>query len=170
MGAVEEPSNPGEVPIWARPDKARRPTLTRQAVVDAAIRMADAEGLAAVSIRRVATELGARTMSLYSHVDSKDDLLDLMREQIAGSTVIDGPLPPGWRAATLMIARRERETVLRHPWMIDLIGHAGHVGPNAPRHVEQALAALAGLGPGPRAALPGSVAVGRVGPRQVIRG
>jgi AcrR family transcriptional regulator len=117
------------------------------------MRLADTEGLAAVSIRRVATELGARTMSLYSHIDSKDDLLDLMREQVAVETVIDGPLPKNWRAATLAIARRERATALRHPWLIQLLGSPGHPGPNVMRHLEQSLTALAGLTTDPVAAL-----------------
>jgi AcrR family transcriptional regulator len=112
-----------------------------------------------VSIRRVATELGARTMSLYSHIDSKDDLLDLMREQVAAETVVDGALPKGWRAATLAIARRERATALRHPWLIQLLGHPGHIGPNLMRHLEQSMAALSGLTTDPVAALRISTAV-----------
>jgi AcrR family transcriptional regulator len=142
---VEEPSTRTELPIWARPAKERRASLSRPAVVDAALRIADAEGLAAVSIRRVATDLGARAMTLYSHIDSKDDLLDLMREQVAGETIIDGELPADWREATILIARRERQTALRHPWLIQLIGHPGHIGPNALRHLEQSLRALMGL-------------------------
>lgn len=150
---MEEPSTHGEVPIWARPEKERRPTLTRPAVVAAAIRLADAEGLAAVSIRRVAAELGGRTMSLYTHIDSKDDLLDLMREQVAAEVVIKGDLPADWRTAIRLIATRERETALRHPWMIHMLTHAGHLGPNALRHLDQSLKALAPLTPDPRAAL-----------------
>lgn len=84
-------------------------------------------------------------MTLYSHIDSKDDLLDLMREQVAGETLVSDELPPNWRAATLLIARREREVVLRHPWLIQLIGHPGHIGPNALRHLEQSLRALTSL-------------------------
>jgi AcrR family transcriptional regulator len=127
--------------------------MTRQSVVDAAVRLADAEGLAAVSIRRVATELGARTMSLYSHIDSKDDLLDLMREQAAAETVVGGALPRDWRAASLAIARRERATALRHPWLIRLLGNPGHPGPNQMRHLEQSVTALSGLTTNPLAAL-----------------
>jgi AcrR family transcriptional regulator len=142
---MEDPSTRSEVPIWARPVRERRPSLSRQAVVDAAMRIADAEGLGAVSIRRVAADLGARAMTLYSHIDSKDDLLDLMREQVAGETIITGELPADWREATMLIARRERQTALRHPWLIQLIGQPGHVGPNALRHLEQSLRALMGL-------------------------
>jgi AcrR family transcriptional regulator len=156
---VEEPPTRSEIPLWARPGRDRRPALTRQSVVAAAMRIADADGLAAVSIRRVAAELGARTMSLYSHIDSKDDLLDLMREQVAAETFVEGELPADWREAIRLIARRARDTGLRHPWMIHLIGHAGQVGPNALRHLEQALRALSGLTNDPIAALAICVAV-----------
>lgn len=117
------------------------------------MKIADAEGLPAVSIRRVAAELGARTMSLYSHIDSKDDLLDLMREHVAAETVVKGELPEDWRAAVHLIAARAREAALRHPWTIDLIGHPGHVGPSALRHLEQSLSVLTRLTADPAVAL-----------------
>ena len=109
--------------------------------------IADAEGLAAVSIRRVAAALGARTMSLYTYIDSKDDLLDLMADRVAGEVLIKGDLPDDWREALTMIARRERDTGLRHPWLVDMIYHRtpGVVGPNVLRHLDQSVAAVAGL-------------------------
>lgn len=111
----------------------------------AAIVIADAEGLGAVSIRRVATELGARAMTLYSYIERKEDLLDLMADEVAAEVLIDEPLPEDWRAAILTIARREREVVRRHPWRVDLVAQRVSVGPNGLRHVEQSLAALDGL-------------------------
>lgn len=113
----------------------------------AALKIADAEGIAAVSIRRVAAELDARTMSLYSHIGSKSDLLDLMAEEVAGEVLIEGDLPDDWREAVTMIARREREVVQRHPWVVHLDSHRTSVmvGPNALRHLDQSIAALAGL-------------------------
>lgn len=128
-------------------------------MVGAAVKIADADGLSAVSIRRVAAELGARTMSLYSHIDGKDDLLHLMRERVAGETIIRGDLPDDWRAATRRIANRLRETILRHSWVIHLLGHSGHIGPNTLRHLEQSLRALTRLTPDPRAALYIAIAV-----------
>jgi AcrR family transcriptional regulator len=139
---VSEPANPRDVPIWARSKKERRPALTREVIVDAAVKIADAEGLAGVSIRRVAADLGARTMSLYSHIDSKDDLFDLMREQVMAEVFVETELPADWREAARAIARREHEVSLRHPWLVHLIGHPGHAGPNAMRHLEQSLSAI----------------------------
>jgi AcrR family transcriptional regulator len=142
-------------PIWDRQRTRRASGLTREAIVGAAIELADTEGLAAVSIRRVATVLGARTMSLYTYIDSKDDLLDLMADQIAGEVLIQDGLPGDWREAITLIARREREVGLRHPWTVEMVNHRSHavVGPNALRHLDQSVAALAALKLEPREAL-----------------
>ncbi|MCK2217876.1 TetR/AcrR family transcriptional regulator [Actinomadura sp. ATCC 31491] len=138
--------------VWSRPAPPRRPALTREAIVAAAIALADAEGLAAVSIRRVAAELGARTMTLYSYIERKEDLLALMLDEIAGELRPAGPPPDDWREALLDIARRERDLVRRHPWRVDLLSQGVAVGPNALRHVERKLAVLARLGAAPEAA------------------
>ncbi|GGT09620.1 TetR family transcriptional regulator [Nonomuraea spiralis] len=112
----------------------------------AAVELADAEGLGAVSIRRVAAELGARTMTLYSYIERKEDLLALMADEIAAEVLVEEPLPGDWRAALLLLARREREVVRRHPWRVELISQGVAVGPNGLRHVEQKLSAFDGLG------------------------
>src|SRR6266545_4502123 len=135
-------------PVWARDGQRRKSTLTREAIVRAAIAIADAEGLDAVSIRRVASELQARAMSLYTYIERKEDLFDLMADEVAGEVLVPGELPRDWREATLLIAQREREATRRHPWMIDLVARrsmAGHVGPNMLRHLEQTLVALSNL-------------------------
>jgi AcrR family transcriptional regulator len=137
----------GHGSVWTRPkNTGRRPALTREAIVAAAIEIADAEGLAAVSIRRVAARLDARAMSLYTHIARKDDLLDLIRDEVAGELLLEGEPSGSWRDALILIARRSRESALRHPWMIDLHSHGGVPGPNALRHVDQSMAALSGLG------------------------
>jgi AcrR family transcriptional regulator len=134
-------------PIWAREPARRASGLTREAIVGAAIDLADAEGLEAVSIRRVATVLAARAMSLYTYIDSKDDLFDLMTDQVAGESLIVEELPGDWREAITLIARREREVGLRHPWLVDLVRHRTHavVGPNTLRHFDQSVAAVSAL-------------------------
>lgn len=139
-------------PIWARQHTRRASSLTREAIVGAAIDLADAEGLEAVSIRRVATVLAARAMSLYTYIDSKDDLLDLMADQIVAEALIREELPGDWREAITLIARREREVGLRHPWVVDLVSHRSHavVGPNALRHLDQSVAAVSALKLGPQ--------------------
>jgi AcrR family transcriptional regulator len=135
-------------PIWAREDNRRRTVLSREAIVAAAVVIADAEGLDAVSIRRVAAELNARAMSLYTYIERKEDLLDLMADEVAAETLVPGELPTDWQEATLAIARRERQTTLRHPWLVDLVTRRsmlGRVGPNMLRHGDQSIAALASL-------------------------
>lgn len=112
----------------------------------AAIAIADAEGLPAVSIRRVAAALDARAMTLYSYIERKEDLLALMLDEVAAEVLVEEPLPAHWREALLLMARRERELVRRHPWRVDLITQRVAVGPNGLRHVEQKLAAFDGLG------------------------
>ncbi|MEV4085477.1 TetR/AcrR family transcriptional regulator C-terminal domain-containing protein [Nonomuraea fuscirosea] len=131
--------------IWSRPSPPRRPVLTREAIVAAAVALADAEGLDAVSIRRVAAELDARAMTLYSYIERKEDLLALMLDEISAEVLVAEPLPADWREALLLLARRERELVRRHPWRVDLVHQRVAVGPNGLRHVEQKLAAFDGL-------------------------
>ncbi|MFB4298000.1 TetR/AcrR family transcriptional regulator C-terminal domain-containing protein [Actinomadura sp. NTSP31] len=136
--------------VWARPRGGRRPKLTREAIVDKAIEIADAEGLDAVSIRRVASELGVRAMSLYTHIDAKEDLFDLMYDVVAEEVLVEGGLPDDWREAMVEITRKERATGLRHPWMFELAGRSPRIGPNGLRHSEQSMAAAARLTDDPR--------------------
>jgi AcrR family transcriptional regulator len=141
------PSSPS---VWTRTPAKRRATLTREAIVAAAMAIADAEGIEAVSIRRVATELGARAMSLYTYIERKEDLFDLMHDEAAGEVLFTGELPADWRTAVAEIARRSRAACLRHPWMVDL-SQRPRFGPNGMRHLEQSLAAIDGLDLEPRA-------------------
>jgi AcrR family transcriptional regulator len=133
--------------VWGRHHgrPARRPALTREAIVEVAMKVADAEGLAAVSMRRIAAELDARVMSLYHHVARKEDLLALMGDAAAGEVLVPEPLPDDWREAIMLIAKNERAAAQRHPWMGDLVSVQLEVGPNMLRHGEQTVAALAPL-------------------------
>ncbi|MWA02186.1 TetR family transcriptional regulator [Actinomadura sp. LD22] len=131
--------------MWARPRGGRRPKLSREAIVDKAIEIADAEGLEAVSIRRVASELGVRAMSLYTHIEAKEDLLDLMYDVVAAEVLVEDGLPDDWREAMIEITRKERAAGLRHPWMFELAGRSPRIGPNGLRHTEQSMAAAARL-------------------------
>src|SRR5262249_21982259 len=95
-------SNPRDAaPIWARPEPgSRRPRFTREQIAAAALAIADAEGMEAVSMRRVAADLGAGTMTLYHYVRTKDELIALMDDAIVGEVLLpDDELPRGWRAA-----------------------------------------------------------------------
>src|ERR671934_1217855 len=136
------------------PDRSRdapRPAgrgrgLTRDAIVAAAIAVADDDGLDAVSIRRVAGELGVRPMSLYTHIASKEDLLDLMVNEVVAEALVPEPLPEAWRAAVREIAVRSHDAFVAHPWTLQAFSQRPRVGPNTLRHAEQSSAAVAGLG------------------------
>jgi AcrR family transcriptional regulator len=132
--------------IWERPEPPSRPALTplsRERIVAAAIRLADADGLAAVSLRKVGAVLDAGPMRLYGYLSTKEELLDLMVDAVYGE--IAGPEPGDWRAALRTIAHQLRAAARRHPWFADLVGRRPSPGPNTLAHMEKALAALDGV-------------------------
>jgi AcrR family transcriptional regulator len=137
-------------PIWIRPEPTgRRAPRSRDDIAQAAVAVADAEGLEAVSMRRVASELGLGTMSLYHYIRSKDELLDLMGDRIMGGQLVDdADLEGGWRAGLTAIAQATRRNFERHRWMGGAMSPRPSTipGPNALRHVDQSLAAVADLG------------------------
>jgi AcrR family transcriptional regulator len=143
----EMPSRGAPGPIWTRPEPTGRGTrLGRHEIAAAAVAIADSEGFAAVSMRRLARELGVGTMSLYHYLRAKDDLLELMDDAVMGELLVpQEEFPAGWREALTAIARRTRAAWSRHPWAIDSL-RGERFGPNAMAHVEQSLAAVAGLG------------------------
>jgi AcrR family transcriptional regulator len=128
----------------ARHVPRRAAALSRDEIVRAAIKVADAEGPDAISMRRIARELNAGTMSLYWHVASKEELLDLMIDSVQGEQLT--PEPSGdWRADLGALTRGARAALHRHPWMVDFIGSR----PRSARRrqsIERALASLDGLG------------------------
>jgi AcrR family transcriptional regulator len=134
--------------VWARDEEQSSgpQPLSRAAIVAAAIEIADADGLEAVSIRRLATKLDARPMSLYSHIGRKGDLIDLMVDEVMGGAIIPGgPPTDDWREGLRQIAQRTRESTRAHPWMIAAAFHRPFLGPNALRHIDQSLAAVSEL-------------------------
>jgi AcrR family transcriptional regulator len=137
-------------PIWVRPGPGeRRPAYSREQIVETALAIADAEGFEALSMRRIAAELGAGTMTLYHYVRTKDELMALMGDRIMGELLIpEDELPDGWREGLAEIARRTRRIFSRHPWISDHLGDGGDegAGPNMLRHVEQSLAVASGTG------------------------
>jgi AcrR family transcriptional regulator len=130
---------------WVEPAPTRAAKLSRAAIVRAAIEIADSEALGAVSIRNVAGVLGVRPMSLYTHIASKDQLLDLMTDEVVAELLVPEPLPEQWREALAEIARRTHATLLAHSWILAGFGRPNELGPNALRHAEQSSRALAGL-------------------------
>jgi len=119
----------------------RKSRLTRQTIAAAALAIADQEGFEAVSMRRVARELKAGTMSLYYYVKTKDDLIAVMDDALMGEALLPS-LPRGWRRALLAIAKRTHAVFIRHPWALVAMLSAPP-GLNAMRHMEQCLEALA---------------------------
>jgi AcrR family transcriptional regulator len=134
-------------PIWARPEpRGRGPhrPLSRAQIVETALDVADAEGLEAVSIRRIARELRSGTMSLYHYFDSRDELLELMADAVAGEMLVPD-LPADWRAALEAIAHHTHETFRSHPWLFGAVQERRRVTPNLLRHIEQTAQAVAPL-------------------------
>ncbi|MER5945909.1 TetR/AcrR family transcriptional regulator [Streptomyces sp. NPDC001904] len=130
--------------IWARPERAGRgprPAHSRADIAAAAVRVADAEGIDAVSMRRVAGELGMGTMSLYNYVPRKEDLYELMVDAVSAEYAY--PEPSGdWRADVLGLARQARALMHRHPWMPRLMSPVYGFSPNALRYLEYCLSCL----------------------------
>lgn len=138
-----------EGPIFARPAPgSRRPAYTREEIAQTAIAIADAEGFEAVSMRRIAGELGAGTMTLYHYVRNKDELITLMSDAVMAEVVVpEDQLADDWRTALTQIATRTRDAFSAHHWIFERMGD-GRPGPSAMRHFEQSLRAVAPLGLG----------------------
>jgi AcrR family transcriptional regulator len=140
---------PGLDLLWGRRGQGKRgprPGLTTDLIVDAAIRLADAEGLEAVSMARVAAELGFTTMSLYRHVTSKEELLQLMWNASALSSdqvVLEGD---SWRPRLRQWAEVQRDVIDRHPWITQMPMAAPPLSPNSLAFVERGLETLDGTG------------------------
>ncbi|MFJ9616471.1 TetR/AcrR family transcriptional regulator C-terminal domain-containing protein [Streptomyces noursei] len=130
-------------PATAVPDR----DLSRARIVRAAVELADAEGLAAVSMRSVAARLGVAAMSPYRHVTSKDDLVLLMADAAFGEETYPAPPPEGWRARLELGARTLWTIYRRHPWLAQ-VGSLTRplMLPSLMVHAEWALAALDGHG------------------------
>jgi AcrR family transcriptional regulator len=111
-------------------------------IVRAAIAIADAEGLASVSLRKVGAALEAGPMRLYNYVSTKEELLELMVDAVYGEMSSAGPIRGDWREALRSIAHRTRRAAGEHKWFFDLLGGRPHLGPNALAYLEASLAAL----------------------------
>ena len=118
--------------------------LSRETIAATAIAIADKEGFASVSMRRIALELGVGTMSLYYYVKTKADLIAAMDDALMGEILLPS-VPENWRKALTEIALRTRAVFLRHAWALSSMLTAPP-GINAMRHMEQCLQALAGTG------------------------
>lgn len=129
-----------------RTARGSRTGLNADRIVRAGIELADTEGLAALSMRRVADRLGVGTMSLYTHVSGKDDLVDAMLDAIYGETAKPAERPEGWRAAVEQLARENWTLHQRHPWTLEVPTARPVLGPNETAKYDYELGALDGIG------------------------
>jgi AcrR family transcriptional regulator len=133
-------------PPWQRvpqrPGRSRRDPITREAIVAAALRILDAEGLDGLSMRRVADELDTGAASLYWHVGSKDGLLDLLLDEVIGEQRIPDPEPERWREQLKEVAREQRAIILRHRDLVRISIGRVPMGPNALAYAERVLAIM----------------------------
>ena len=143
--ASEEPAATFDL-LWASErgiKRGRRPSLSRETLVRAAMELADREGIAAVTMQRLATLVDSKAMSLYRYVPSKDVLLDLMWD-----AAFTGPPKlgsGGWRSRLIRWAAANFERLQQHPWLIELVGSARSVGPLWTSWLDAGLQAMADL-------------------------
>ena len=153
--------------VWARQQReADQPALSRAAIVREAIAMLDADGVEALSMRKLGARLNAGATSLYRHVATKDELMELAVDEVfaeitvppadsvrgdgrgdaqtssaadSTATASDAPAWRDWRAAATEAAQSFRATGLRHPWLASVLGQAGlaYLGPNLMSYSEQ---------------------------------
>ncbi|MEV6839716.1 TetR/AcrR family transcriptional regulator C-terminal domain-containing protein [Streptomyces sp. NPDC051133] len=131
--------------VWERPEPPDRPVpapLSRERIVRAAIRLADEDGLEAVSLRKVAAALGAGPMRLYGYIATKEELLDLMVDAVHAEI---RPTGDSWREVLRSLAETTRQAVHQHEWLADLIGGRPRLGPHALARGEAVLAAMGGI-------------------------
>ena len=123
----------------------RRVPLSKDRIVQAAIDVADREGLHALTMRRLGAELGVEAMAVYKHVSGKDDILDGMVEQVV--SLIEAPgQGMDWRDAMRRRARSARDVLTRHSWAIGLLDSRRSMGPNQLRYVDSILGSLRSAG------------------------
>jgi AcrR family transcriptional regulator len=139
--------------LWRTPSHGdRRPGpkagLDVDRIVATAVRLADAEGLSALSMRRVAADLGVGAMSLYTHVPGKGELVDLMLDAVLGELYPDetGLTAGAWRTRLKVMAQANWDFFLRHPWALHVATGRPPLGPGLMRKYELELRAVDGLG------------------------
>jgi DNA-binding transcriptional regulator YhcF (GntR family) len=145
-------TRPGSGTVVRAPDPPprRRPPereLSTERIVTAGMAVADAEGLEAVSMRRLAAELGVGPMSLYRHVAGREALEHLLVRAVFRAHPLPEPGPPGWRAKLELVSRVQWRAYRAHPWLPELISMTRPLlVPEAMAHTEWTLRALDGLG------------------------
>jgi AcrR family transcriptional regulator len=139
--------------LWRTQQPSRRgpkPRFSVDQIAHTAIAIADAEGLPAVSMRRVADRLGVTAMTLYAYVPSKAELLDVMLDAVYGELDTEfaagGADEDGWRARLELVARQSWQLYLRHPWLLQVATSRPVLGPNEAAKYDYELRAVDGIG------------------------
>ncbi|MDH6703463.1 AcrR family transcriptional regulator [Kitasatospora sp. MAA19] len=136
--------------LWSRPQPARReqPPLSRRQIVAEALAILDGNGIEALSMRKLGARLNAGATSMYTHVANKDELLALVVDEVFAELPLpatgDAQRPDAWREAVAECAEGVRSVILRHPWMVSVIGDVGmvYLGPSWMRLSEAVLTIL----------------------------
>ncbi|MFI0486946.1 TetR/AcrR family transcriptional regulator [Actinomadura sp. 9N215] len=144
--------------VWLRNDRPRRgaPPLTRERIVAEAVALLDEEGAGRLTMRRLAERLDTGSTTLYWHVETKDDVLELALDAVFGDVPIPGRAPGAradWRADVVALTSGWRRAMLDHPWSASVLGGRPLLGPNVLARTDFLYAALAATGvTGPRLA------------------
>lgn len=135
--------------VWTRPTTTPRPpALNRAAIVREAIAMLDEAGIEALSMRKLGARLNAGATSMYRHVATKDELMELAVDEVLGEVVVPGSIEGNWRNAVTTCTESFRAAALRHPWVCAELGQAGlaYLGPNLASVIERLLNLLTHTG------------------------
>jgi AcrR family transcriptional regulator len=136
--------------LWGtgkKPTRGPKPALSVERIVGAAIEVADKDGLAALSMRRVADRLGIGTMSLYTYVPGKAELLDVMLDAVLGEAEVPDDAAGGWRERLEAVARENWALFHRHPWVLQVATvNRPPLGPNVIAKYDRELRAVDGIG------------------------
>ena len=148
----DQPAAPADLhlmSVWELPERGTRgpkPRHDRAEIASAAVRIADAEGLDGLTMRRVAAELGMATMTLYNYLPTKDHLAQLVIDKLAAEYAYPQAPPADKRSAIAELARQARDIARRHPWVATLMQPPYPPGPNGLRYLDYFLGLLDGSG------------------------
>jgi AcrR family transcriptional regulator len=148
---AERPGDPVRLVglLWRPTEAVSRSGLTPRRITDAAIAVADAEGIDALTIRRVAGDLGVSPMALYPHIAGRAELVELMLDAVAAEVYADGPPPadaPDWRGRVTRVAHANWAYHLAHPWTVEVSPGRPVPGPGVSAKYEAELGAFEGIG------------------------
>ncbi|MBF6435455.1 TetR/AcrR family transcriptional regulator [Nocardia cyriacigeorgica] len=133
--------------VWSRePRQPKSSGLGREQIVEAALTLLDAEGMAALSMRKLGARLGAGATSLYWYVANKDELLELVLDEFWGKVQVPEPEQTSWRGVATGFAYSLRDTMMNHSWAAELLGHLPSIGPNSLRLTDRLRRTFVGAG------------------------